>query len=232
MRALANEPADSTEARSASRPFDDGRSGFVIGEGSAVVVLERLDAALSRGANIIAEIRGYGLSGDAFHVSAPSSDGCGAFRCMQAAMKGSGVSIDDLDYINAHATSTPLGDEIEARAIGRLIQNRNRTTYGDVLVSSTKGATGHLLGAAGALEAVFAALSVHRNVVPPTLNISNISPAVAEQANCAFVKDGDTHDDDGKSIDRLDRPLRAALSNSFGFGGTNASLLFTKYEAP
>ena len=222
MRALANEPNEL--ATSASRPFDDSRNGFVIGEGAAVVVLERLDHAIERGAKIFAEIRGYGLSADAHHVSAPSSDGSGALRCMKAALSNSGVSPEDLVFINAHATSTPLGDDVEARAIARLLESRSEESRDeDVVVSSTKGATGHLLGASGAIEAAFTAMSVRYGEIPQTLNLENLSEELASSCEASgFVIAG------GRSYEATRRRrIRAALSNSFGFGGTNASILLT-----
>lgn len=220
MRALG---ADSTAT---SRPFDRDRTGFVMGEGAAVLLLESLDHALDRGAQIYAEIRGYGMSADAHHVSAPSPDGNGAYRCMIGALNGSGVSVDEIDYINAHATSTPVGDEIEARAMSRFLRESSSRT----LISSTKGATGHLLGAAGALEALFAVLAVRRNTIPPTLNVENvcdsISPLGLSIVGSSGVFQGGrlvTEEHETRS------PIRAALSNSFGFGGTNASLLFASH---
>ena len=191
----------------ASRPWDRDRDGFVMGEGSGVVVLEELEHARRRGAKIHAEIVGYGMSGDAHHVTAPAEDGNGAFRAMQAALKRAGMTPSDIDYINAHGTSTPLGDEIELGAVKRLF---GEAAY-KVSMSSTKSAIGHLLGAAGAVEAIFCILAMRDGVCPPTLNLDNPSPGcdidlVAKQAK--------------------KRPVRVALSNSFGFGGTNASLIF------
>ena len=191
----------------ASRPWDKGRDGFVMGEGAGVVVLEELEHARKRGARIYGEIVGYGLTGDAYHITAPAPDGNGAFRCMQTALKRAGMSPDDIDYINAHGTSTPLGDEIELGAVKRLFGN----AAGKVSMSSTKSSVGHLLGAAGSVEAIFSTLAIHHNVVPPTLNL----------------------DDPCEGADTMDlvpfqpreREVRAALSNSFGFGGTNASLV-------
>ena len=194
----------------ASRPWDRDRDGFVMGDGAGVVVLEDLEHAKKRGATIYAEIIGYGLSGDAHHITAPATDGSGAYRCMKAALKRAGMTPDDIDYINAHGTSTPLGDEIELNAVKRV--------FGDaaykVSMSSTKSAIGHLLGAAGAVEAIFSILAIRDGVVPPTLNLDNPS--------------------DGCDIDLVphqakERTVRAALSNSFGFGGTNASLIFRAF---
>jgi 3-oxoacyl-[acyl-carrier-protein] synthase II len=193
----------------ASRPYDRDRDGFVMGEGAGAVVLEEYDHAKSRGARIYGELIGYGLSGDAYHITAPAEDGDGAFRCMSAAIRRAGISPADLDYINAHGTSTPLGDEIELKAVERLIGNAS----GNVAMSSTKSSIGHLLGAAGAVEAIFCLLAMRDGVVPPTINLDN--PSV------------------GTAIDLVphkaqQRPVNVALSNSFGFGGTNASLVFRK----
>jgi 3-oxoacyl-[acyl-carrier-protein] synthase II len=193
----------------ASRPYDRDRDGFVMGEGAGAVLLEEYDHAKSRGARIYGELVGYGLSGDAYHITAPAEDGDGAFRCMSAAIRRAGISPADLDYINAHGTSTPLGDEIELKAVERLIGN----AAGNVAMSSTKSSIGHLLGAAGAVEAIFCLLAMRDGVVPPTINLDN--PSV------------------GTAIDLVphkaqQRPVNVALSNSFGFGGTNASLVFRK----
>jgi len=193
----------------ASRPYDRDRDGFVMGEGAGAVVLEEYDHAKSRGARIYGELIGYGLSGDAYHITAPAEDGDGAFRCMSSAIRRAGISPADLDYINAHGTSTPLGDEIELKAVERLIGNAS----GNVAMSSTKSSIGHLLGAAGAVEAIFCLLAMRDGVVPPTINLDN--PSV------------------GTAIDLVphkaqQRPVNVALSNSFGFGGTNASLVFRK----
>jgi 3-oxoacyl-[acyl-carrier-protein] synthase II len=204
-RALSTAYNDTPEK--ASRPWDKGRDGFVMGEGAGCVVLEEYEHAKKRGARIYAEIIGYGLSGDAYHVTAPHPQGAGAYRAMQAAMKRSGLDLSDIDYINAHGTSTPLGDELELGAVRRL--------FGDNIdhrsMSSTKSAIGHLLGGAGAVEAIFCILALRDQIVPPTLNLENPSegtvgvdlvPNVAKQ-----------------------RKVRAVLNNSFGFGGTNASLV-------
>ena len=195
----------------ASRPYDKDRDGFVMGEGSGVMVLESLDHALARGAHIYAEVIGYGMSGDAYHITSPSEDGDGAFRCMQAALKRAGVSPTDLDYINAHGTSTPVGDEIELRALERLVGD----AAGSIAMSSTKSATGHLLGAAGAIEAIFSVLAIRDGQVPPTLNLDN--PSVETKVDLV------PHKAKAKKIDIV-------LSNSFGFGGTNASLVFRRYQ--
>jgi 3-oxoacyl-[acyl-carrier-protein] synthase II len=193
----------------ASRPYDRDRDGFVMGEGAGAVVLEEYDHAERRGARIYAELIGYGLSGDAFHITAPAEDGDGAFRCMTAAIRRAGISPAEIDYINAHGTSTPLGDEIELKAVERLVGNATA----NISMSSTKSSIGHLLGAAGAVEAIFCLLAMRDGMVPPTLNLDNPSVATA--------------------IDLVPhaprkRPVNIALSNSFGFGGTNASLVFRK----
>ncbi len=191
----------------ASRPWDKDSDGFVIGEGAGVVVLEELEHAKRRGAMIYAEVIGYGMSGDAHHITAPAENGDGAYRCMVAALKRAGIGPGDIDYINAHGTSTPLGDEIELGAVKRL--------FGDsaykLSMSSTKSAIGHLLGAAGAVEAIYSMLAIRDKIVPPTLNLDNPS--------------------DGCDLDLVphrakERPVHTVLSNSFGFGGTNASLIF------
>jgi 3-oxoacyl-[acyl-carrier-protein] synthase II len=205
-RALSTAFNDTPER--ASRPWDKDRDGFVMGEGSGIVVLEELEHAKKRGARIYAEIIGYGMSGDAYHITAPAEDGNGGFRAMRAAMKRAKLNFDDVDYINAHGTSTPLGDEIELGAVKRL--------FGDAAyklsMSSTKSAIGHLLGAAGSVEAIYSILALREQTAPPTLNLENPS--------------------DGCDIDLVPkqakkRKIRNVLSNSFGFGGTNATLIFT-----
>ena len=190
-----------------SRPWDQARDGFVMGEGSGVLVLEERQHAIARGANIYAEIKGYGMSGDAYHITAPAETGDGGFRAMQAAVRDANLSSSDLDYINAHGTSTPLGDMIELRAIGKLLQHNIQNTS----ISSTKSATGHLLGAAGAIEAIYSILSIVNQIVPPTNNLLN--------------PDNETSGFDLVPIHAKKRSVKNVLSNSFGFGGTNASLL-------
>jgi 3-oxoacyl-[acyl-carrier-protein] synthase II len=193
----------------ASRPYDRDRDGFVLGEGAGAVVLEEYEHAKRRGARIYAELIGYGMSGDAFHITAPSEDGDGAQRCMNAALRRAGISAQDIDYINAHGTSTPLGDEIELKAVERLIGNAAER----IAMSSTKSSIGHLLGAAGAVEAIFCLLAIRDQVVPPTINLDN--PSVATAIDLVPHKS-------------RERPVDIALSNSFGFGGTNASLVFRR----
>ncbi|MDB5684483.1 MAG: 3-oxoacyl-ACP synthase [Sphingomonas bacterium] len=204
-RALSTNFNDTPER--ASRPYDKDRDGFVMGEGAGVVVLEEYEHAKKRGAKIYAEVIGYGLSGDAYHVTAPHPEGSGAFRAMQMAMRKSGLELSDIDYINAHGTSTPLGDELELGAVRRLFGD----AIGPLSMSSTKSAIGHLLGGAGAVESIFCILAMRDQIVPPTLNLDNPSD------NCAGV--------DLVPHKAKERKVKAVLNNSFGFGGTNASLV-------
>jgi 3-oxoacyl-[acyl-carrier-protein] synthase II len=206
-RALSTGYNDTPER--ASRPYDKGRDGFVMGEGAGVVVLEEYEHAVKRGAKIYAEVLGYGMSGDAYHITSPSPDGDGGYRSMAAALRNAGVNVGDIDYVNAHGTSTPMGDEIELGSVTRLMGNH----VGDVTMSSTKSATGHLLGAAGAIEAIFSVLAIRDQVAPPTLNLED--PSVETEMDLAPLK-------------KVEREINVALSNSFGFGGTNASVIFGK----
>jgi len=208
-RALSTRNDEPTRA---SRPYDRDRDGFVMGEGAATMVLEERDHAIARGAKIYAEVIGYGLSGDAYHITSPAEDGDGAFRCMSAALKRAGLQAADVDYVNAHGTSTPLGDEIELRAFERLVGNAG----GKISMSSTKSAVGHLLGAAGAIEAAFSVLAIRDQVAPPTLNLDN--PSVETSLDLV-------------PHEARRREIKVALSNSFGFGGTNASLVFKHPDA-
>ncbi|HXO71583.1 MAG TPA: beta-ketoacyl-ACP synthase II [Bradyrhizobium sp.] len=206
-RALSTGFNDTPEK--ASRPYDKDRDGFVMGEGAGVVVLEEYEHAKKRGAKIYAEIIGYGMSGDAYHITSPAPDGDGAFRSMSAAIKRAGITVADLDYINAHGTSTQLGDEIELAAAERLLGN----AASRVSMSSTKSSTGHLLGAAGAVEAIFSILAIRDNMAPPTINLDN--PSVETAIDLVPQKP-------------RQREINIALSNSFGFGGTNASLVIQR----
>jgi len=204
-RALSTGYNDTPEQ--GSRPWDKGRDGFVMGEGAGIVVLEELEHARARGATVYGEIKGYGMSGDAYHITAPAEDGDGGFRAMQAALKRAGLAAEEIDYVNAHGTSTPLGDLIEAGAVRRLLGD----AVGSVSMSSTKSATGHLLGAAGAIEAIYSIKTVQTGDLPPTLNLNDPEDAVA--------------DFDLVPLKTRKREVRNAMSNSFGFGGTNASLI-------
>ncbi|HTH35249.1 MAG TPA: beta-ketoacyl-ACP synthase II, partial [Xanthobacteraceae bacterium] len=206
-RALSTGFNDTPER--ASRPYDRDRDGFVMGEGAGAVVLEEYEHAKRRGARIYAELIGYGLSGDAFHITAPAEDGDGAFRCMTAALRRAGITPDQVDYINAHGTSTPLGDEIELKAVERLVGN----AAGDISMSSTKSSVGHLLGAAGAVESIFCMLAMRDQIAPPTINLDN--PSISTALDLVPHK-------------ARERPINIALSNSFGFGGTNACLVFRR----
>ena len=208
MKALSTR---NDEPEKASRPFDINRDGFVMGEGAGIVILESLENALDRGAKIYAEMIGYGMTADAYHITSPSPGGEGAARCMKMALKDGGIDPSDVDYINAHGTSTKYGDELETHAI--------KTVFGEhaykIAVSSTKSMTGHLLGAAGGVEAVITVLSVHNNIVPPTINLDNPDP----ECDLDYVPH--------KSREMT---VEYGLTNSFGFGGTNACLLFKKFR--
>jgi 3-oxoacyl-[acyl-carrier-protein] synthase II len=206
-RALSTAFNDTPER--ASRPYDRDRDGFVMAEGAGAVILEEYEHAKARGARIYAELVGYGLSGDAYHITAPAPDGDGALRCMKAALKRAGVAPAEVDYINAHGTSTPLGDEIELGAVQRLVGN----AAGRLSMSSTKSSIGHLLGAAGAVEAIFSILAIRDQIAPPTINLDN--PSVETPIDLVPHQ-------------ARKRAITIALSNSFGFGGTNASLVFRK----
>jgi 3-oxoacyl-[acyl-carrier-protein] synthase II len=206
-RALSTSFNDTPEK--ASRPYDKDRDGFVMAEGAGVVVLEEYEHARARGAKIHAEIIGYGMSGDAYHITSPAPDGNGAFRSMNAAIKRAGIAVSDLDYINAHGTSTPLGDELELAAAERVLGNATSK----VSMSSTKSSTGHLLGAAGAVEAIFSILAIRDNIAPPTINLDN--PSVETAIDLVPHKP-------------REREINVVLSNSFGFGGTNASLVIQR----
>ncbi|KKC34668.1 beta-ketoacyl-ACP synthase II [Devosia psychrophila] len=206
-RALSTNFNDNPTA--ASRPYDKDRDGFVMGEGAGIVVLEEYERAKARGAKIYGEVVGYGLSGDAYHITAPSPDGDGGFRAMNAAIKRAGVDASEVDYINAHGTSTPLGDEIELGAVTRVLGD----SASKAVMSSTKSAIGHLLGAAGSVEAIFCLLAMRDSIVPPTLNLDN--PSVETEINLVPKV-------------ALRKEVNVALSNSFGFGGTNATLVMRK----
>jgi 3-oxoacyl-[acyl-carrier-protein] synthase II len=195
----------------ASRPYDRDRDGFVMGEGSGIVVLEELEHARARGAKIYAEVVGYGMSGDAYHITSPAPEGEGGYRAMVAALKSAGVEPSEIDYVNAHGTSTMAGDELELGAVQRLLGN----AAGKVTMSSTKSSIGHLLGAAGAVEAIFCALAIRDQVAPPTINLEN--PSVETPIDLAPMR-------------AREREIGVVLSNSFGFGGTNASLVMRKVE--
>ena len=207
MKALSTRNEDPQKA---SRPFDRDRDGFVVGEGSGILILETLEGALARGASIYAEIIGYGMSGDGYHMTSPSPDGEGAARCMSAALKDAGIAAGAVDYINAHGTSTQLNDLFETRAVKTVFGEK----VGSLMISSTKSMTGHLLGGAGGIETVFTALTIHRGMVPPTINLEN----PAEECDLDYVPGVARKAD-----------VQVAMTNSFGFGGTNASLILKKY---
>jgi len=207
MKALSKRNDD---PQAASRPFDRDRDGFIIAEGGGMLVLEELDYAVKRGARIYAEVVGYGLSGDAYHMAAPPEDGDGAARCMRMALNDAGMNPEDIDYINAHGTSTPLNDLVETRAIKRVFGNHANA----LAISSTKSMTGHMLGGAGGIEAVFTALSLHHGLIPPTINLENPEP----ECDLDYVPN-----------QAREKRIRAAVSNSFGFGGTNAVLVMKRF---
>lgn len=209
-RALSTGYNDTPEK--GSRPWDKGRNGFVMGEGSGILVLEELEHAKARGARIYGEVKGYGMSGDAHHITAPAEDGDGGFRAMKAALNDASLSTGDIDYVNAHGTSTPLGDVIEAGAVSRLFADDLST----MSMSSTKSATGHLLGAAGAIEAIYSIMACYKDAVPPTLNLEDPADEVAGMDLVPHTS--------------KEKIVRNAMSNSFGFGGTNASLIVGKAE--
>jgi len=208
MKALSR---NNESPEKASRPFDKDRNGFIISEGGGMLVLEELEHAKKRGAHIIAEVIGFGLSGDGYHMAAPPEDGDGAVRCMQMALDDAGLAPGDIDYINAHGTSTPLNDVVETRAI--------KTVFGEhaykLAISSTKSMIGHMLGGAGGVESVFLALSIRDQIIPPTINLENPDP----ECDLDYVPN--------KARETL---VRAGISNSFGFGGTNAVLVMKKFE--
>lgn len=208
MKALSTR---NDEPEKASRPFDKDRDGFIIAEGAGMLILEALEHAQARGAKIYAEVCGYGLSGDGYHMAAPPDDGNGAVRSMQMALDDAGLAPEDIDYINAHGTSTPLNDVVETRAI--------KTVFGEhaynLAISSTKSMTGHMLGGAGGIESVFTALAIHHETIPPTINLENADP----ECDLDYVP----------NVKRAMK-IRAAMSNSFGFGGTNAVLIMKRYE--
>ena len=206
MKALSTR---NDEPEKASRPFDADRDGFVIGEGCGIMILETMEAALARGATIYAEVAGYGMSGDGYHMTSPSPDGDGAVRCMQAAIDDAGLPNESVDYINAHGTSTPLNDLYETRAIKTVFSEH---AY-DLCVSSTKSMTGHLLGGAGGIEGVFSALAIHHGLIPPTINYETPD----EECDLDYVPN-----------EARQKEVNVAMSNSFGFGGTNATLVFKK----
>ena len=208
MRALSSKY--NNEPEKASRPWDKDRDGFVLSEGAGIVILEEYEHAKKRSAKIYAEVTGYGLTGDAYHPTAPASDGNGGFRAMQMSLKDANVGLDSIGYINAHGTSTPLGDEIEFNAIKKLFGDNLKKLF----ISSTKSSTGHLLGASGAIESIFSMLALKQEIIPPTLNLNNPSDCCVD-ANLVPNQS-------------IENNFDYALSNSFGFGGTNVSLIFKK----
>ena len=207
-RALSTNFNDNPEK--ASRPYDRDRDGFVMGEGAGFLVLEEMEHALSRNVKIYGELKGYGVSGDAFHITSPSEDGDGAYRSILMAIEDAGINKEEINYVNAHGTSTPLGDEIELRAVERAFGGFAE----DLSMSSTKSSTGHLLGAAGAIEAVFSVMALNENIIPPTINLDN--PSVETKIDLVPHK-------------AKEKEIKSVLSNSFGFGGTNASLIFSHH---
>jgi 3-oxoacyl-[acyl-carrier-protein] synthase II len=207
MKALSTRNGDPEKA---SRPFDRDRDGFVVGEGSGILILETLEGALERGAHIYAELYGYGMSGDGYHMTAPSPDGEGAARCMQAALDDAGISYDRINYINAHGTSTPLNDLYETRSVKSVFKDKAHS----IPISSTKSMTGHLLGGAGGIETIFTALTIHEGIIPPTINLENPD----EECDLDYVP----------NVARK-KDVAVAMTNSFGFGGTNATLILKKY---
>ena len=208
MKALSRR---NDEPERASRPFDKDRDGFIIAEGAGMILLEELEHAKARGAKIYAEMAGYGLSGDGYHMAAPPEDGDGAIRCMQMALNDAGMNVDDIDYINAHGTSTPLNDVVETRAIKKVFGSHAQ----ELAISSTKSMTGHMLGGAGGIESVFTALSLYNQTIPPTANLENPD----EECDLDYVPGN-----------ARETKIRAAMSNSFGFGGTNAVIIMKKFE--
>lgn len=208
MKALSRR---NDEPERASRPFDRDRDGFIIAEGAGILMLEELEHAKARGAKIYAEMAGYGLSGDGYHMAAPPEDGDGAKRCMKMALNDAGMNVDDVDYINAHGTSTPLNDVVETRAIKKVFGSH----AGNLAISSTKSMTGHMLGGAGGIEAVFTALSLYHQIIPPTANLENPD----DECDLDYVPGS-----------ARETKIRAAMSNSFGFGGTNAVIIMKKFE--
>lgn len=214
LRALSTQ--HNNEPKKSSRPFDKKRDGFVMGEGSAIIILEELEHAKKRNATIYAEILGYGLCGDSYHLTSPSPDGKGAFNVMKRCINDSNININDISYINAHATSTPAGDRIEANAISQILNNQNH----HCLISSTKGAHGHLLGASGNLEALFVILACKHGIIPPSINCDNIDDEIQINIAKKAIK---------WNIENKNLLKRIALKNSFGFGGTNACLCIAEY---